>query len=93
MTKSISQIGNIIQSLTIAIFNIIFLIGMKKGIEGYLMAYILANVCTGLYGFWAGKVNLVIKKYSIDIELRSILTFIMMKRVRLLYYQKNGAVW
>lgn len=63
------SIGNIIQSLTIAIFNIIFLIGMKKGIEGYLMAYILANVCTGLYGFWAGKVNLVIKKYSIDIEL------------------------
>ena len=63
------SIGNIIQSLTIAIFNIIFLIDMKKGIEGYLMAYILANVCTGLYGFWAGKVNLVIKKYSIDIEL------------------------
>ena len=63
------SIGNIIQSLTIAIFNIIFLIGMKKGIEGYLMEYILANVCTGLYGFWAGKVNLVIKKYSIDIEL------------------------
>ena len=63
------SIGNIIQSLTIAIFNIIFLIGMKKGIEGYLMAYILANVCTGLYGFWAGKDNLVIKKYSIDIEL------------------------
>ena len=63
------SIGNIIQSLTIAIFNIIFLIGMKKGIEGYLMAYIFANVCTGLYGFWAGKVNLVIKKYSIDIEL------------------------
>lgn len=63
------SIGNIIQSLTIAIFNIIFLIGMKKGIEGYLMAYILANVCTGLYGFWAGKVNLVIKKYSINIEL------------------------
>lgn len=63
------SIGNIIQSLTIAIFNIIFLIGMKKGIEGYLMAYILSNVCTGLYGFWAGKVNLVIKKYSIDIEL------------------------
>lgn len=63
------SIGNIIQSLTIAIFNIIFLIGMKKGIEGYLMAYILANVCTGLYGFWAGKINLVIKKYSIDIEL------------------------
>lgn len=63
------SIGNIIQSLTIAIFNIIFLIGMKKGIEGYLMAYIVANVCTGLYGFWAGKVNLVIKKYSIDIEL------------------------
>lgn len=63
------SIGNIIQSLTIAIFNIIFLIGMKKGIEGYLMAYILANVCTGLYGFWAGKVNLVMKKYSIDIEL------------------------
>lgn len=63
------SIGNIIQSLTIAIFNIIFLIGMKKGIEGYLMAYILANVCTGLYGFWAGKVNLVIKEYSIDIEL------------------------
>ena len=63
------SIGNIIQSLTIAIFNIIFLIGMKKGIEGYLMAYILANVCTGLYGVWAGKVNLVIKKYSIDIEL------------------------
>lgn len=63
------SIGNIIQSLTIAIFNIVFLLVMKSGIQGYLMAYILANISTGLYGFWAGKVNIVIKKYSIDKEL------------------------
>ena len=39
-----------------------------------------------------------LKKYQNKVrnsvlDLRSILTFIMMKRARLLYYQKNGAVW
>lgn len=39
-----------------------------------------------------------LKKYQNKVkdsalDLRSILTFIMMKRARLLYYRKNGAVW
>ena len=43
------SIGNIINTLLIAIFNIVLLVIFSRGIEGYLMAYILANFITAFY--------------------------------------------
>lgn len=49
------SIGNIINTLLIAIFNIVLLVVYSRGIEGYLMAYILANFITALYAIIVGK--------------------------------------
>lgn len=49
------SIGSILVTFLTAIFNIIFLVGMHMGIEGYLMAYGIANFVTALYALIAGK--------------------------------------
>lgn len=49
------SIGNIINTLLIAIFNIVLLVVYSRGIEGYLVAYILANFITALYAIIVGK--------------------------------------
>lgn len=41
--------GNVLHTLFIAVFNIAFLLWMKMGIEGYFLAYILANIIVTLY--------------------------------------------
>ena len=43
------SMGNILNSLLIALFNILFLIVLKKGIEGYFCSYILASTVTIFY--------------------------------------------
>lgn len=48
-------IGNVINTLFIAVLNILFLLVLKEGIEGYLEAYIIANVFTAIYAIIAGK--------------------------------------
>lgn len=63
------SIGNIIQSLCIAVFNILLLLGFKKGIEGYFLAYIFAYVVSALYAFIVGDVIHVLKKFKIDLML------------------------
>ncbi|MDM0760186.1 flippase [Clostridium perfringens] len=59
------SIGSIIQSFTIALFNIIFLIVLKKGIKGYFTAYILSNIITACYAFICGNVKEVFIKFEI----------------------------
>lgn len=49
------SLGNVINTLLIAIFNIVFLIGLKMGICGYLLAYILANLSVFFYSLFVGK--------------------------------------
>ena len=49
------SIGNIINTLLIAVFNVVLLVAFSRGIEGYLMAYILANFITALYAIVVGK--------------------------------------
>lgn len=49
------SIGNVLQTLFIAVFNIIFLLVFKMGTNGYLIAYILSNLVTALYALIAGK--------------------------------------
>ncbi|RHU83341.1 flippase [Clostridiaceae bacterium OM08-6BH] len=50
------SIGNILNTLLIAIFNIVFLLLFKWGIRGYLLAYTLANCIVAFYAFAVGKV-------------------------------------
>lgn len=49
------SIGSILVTFLTAIFNIVFLVGMHMGIEGYLMAYGIANFATAIYALIAGK--------------------------------------
>lgn len=63
------SIGNIVQTLCVAIFNILFLVVYQKGIKGYLLAYILANVVTALYAFVTGNVLRVVKNFQLDMAL------------------------
>lgn len=47
--------GNILYTFLVAVFNLIFIIYFKGGIEGYLSAYILANAITAIYALICGK--------------------------------------
>ena len=58
--------GNIINTLTVAVFNIIFLVILKNGVKGYLKAYILANFITALYAFVVGDVIDVVKRIHVN---------------------------
>lgn len=49
------SIGNILHTFFIAIMNILFLLVFKKGIEGYLKAYIISNILTAIYALMVGK--------------------------------------
>ena len=61
------SLGNIFQTLFIAIFNIIFLVVLDLGIKGYLLAYILSFAIISIYAFVVGKGYKAIK-VSIDRE-------------------------
>lgn len=63
------SLGNVIQTFSVAVFNILFLLVMQKGIEGYLVAYILANVVTTIYAFVAGNLWSVFKNFKLDVSL------------------------
>ena len=63
------SIGNILNTLLIALFNICFLCFLRLGIKGYLMAYILAFICSSIYAFFAGKVYNVFFNFKIDKKL------------------------
>lgn len=49
------SLGNILQTFTIAILNIIFLLVLNMGTQGYLLAYILSNFLVALYALIIGK--------------------------------------
>ena len=63
------SIGNIIHTFLIAVFNIFFLIVLKKGIEGYLLAFILSNIITAFYAIVMGKSYHSFKKLKIQKQL------------------------
>ena len=63
------SIGNIINSLFVAVFNIFFLVVFRFGISGYLLAYVVANFITAIYAVFAGGVISDLKKYHIDKKL------------------------
>ncbi len=60
------SIGNIINSFLIATLNIVFLIVLKRGIEGYLSAYIIANFITAMYAMAVGGIIDDIRHFHLD---------------------------
>lgn len=57
-------IGNIIHTATIAIFNILYLVVLKQGIEGYFKAYIWSGAITMFYAFIAGNAQKVLFSFK-----------------------------
>lgn len=53
-------IGNIIQTFSIAILNIIYLLHLNQGLRGYFKAYIYASLITMVYALIAGNVKEVV---------------------------------
>ena len=49
------SIGNVLNTLLIAGFNILFLLVFKSGIAGYLLAYTIANAIVAVYALLIGK--------------------------------------
>ena len=49
------SVGNIVNTFFIAALNVLYLVILKEGIEGYLKAYIVANVLTVVYAIIVGK--------------------------------------
>ncbi|MDY4576872.1 MAG: oligosaccharide flippase family protein [Anaerobutyricum hallii] len=64
-------ITNIIHTFLIAVFNIVFLLGLRWGIKGYFTAYILSNCLTALYAFWRGNVK--IHRLAFDHETKTLI--------------------
>lgn len=49
------SLGNVLNTFFVAALNILFLLVLKEGIEGYLKAYIIANTLTAIYAIIIGK--------------------------------------
>ena len=63
------SLGSVIQAFLAAGLNIVFLLGYDMGIYGYYLAYILANVISSVYVFFAGKLWKYIKCFKLDWQL------------------------
>lgn len=63
------SIGNIINACMVASMNILLLKVFRMGVEGYFLAYIVANIVTMFYAFCAGNVLATIRSFSIDKKL------------------------
>lgn len=59
-------VGNIVQTLSIALLNILFLLVLDLGLPGYFSAYILASTIAIVYGFFAGDVIDVVRNFKFD---------------------------
>lgn len=59
-------IGNILQSLCIAVLNILFLVYFNWGVQGYFLAYIVSATFTMIYSFVAGNCISIIRKFNLD---------------------------
>lgn len=63
------SIGNILQTLLVAVLNIIFLIVLKKGVAGYFVAYTIASLITMIYALVIGKGYKTFHLCKMDISL------------------------
>lgn len=60
------SLGNIIHTLAIAIFNIIFLLVFRWEVKGYFYAYIAANIVAAVFAFIVGRAYDSISRYKFD---------------------------
>ena len=65
------SISNIINTVCIAGFNILFLVFLKAGVEGYFMAYIISNVITIIYAAIYGGLEGSFRHFKINNKLMS----------------------
>ncbi|MCH5184040.1 MAG: oligosaccharide flippase family protein [Oscillospiraceae bacterium] len=63
------SIGSILHTASAAGLNILFLVVLHWGIQGYLLAYVLSNVITAVYAAAAGRVDQAVKAFGLDREL------------------------
>ncbi len=59
----------ILNTLLHCVLNIFYLVFLKKGITGYLEAYILSNFITAIVAFFLGDIGKVIKNFSVNVQL------------------------
>lgn len=62
-------IGNIISTFSAAILNIIFLLVLRLGANGYFLAYILSFFIAAVYCSISGSLFTTLKRFSIDKQL------------------------
>lgn len=65
------SVGNVLHTFFIAVLNILFLLVLKDGIEGYLKAYIIANTFTAIYAIIVGKGYQSFSFWGVDRKLLS----------------------
>ena len=61
--------GNVLHTFLIAVFNIVFLLGLRMGITGYFIAYILSNSIIVIYGIINTNALSCVKKVPFDKKL------------------------
>lgn len=66
---------NLLNTLLIAVFNILFLLVFHMGIEGYLRAYILAEAVAIFFGVLAGQMYKVVRRFRLDWQLAKKMIF------------------
>lgn len=59
-------IGNILNTFSVAILNVLFLVVLHLGLPGYFLAYILAYFIASIYCFFAGDVTSTLKHFHLD---------------------------
>lgn len=57
---------NILQTFLIAVLNILFLVVLKHGIEGYFTSYIIANIIVTLISFYRGEAYTALRFGKMD---------------------------
>lgn len=62
-------VGNVLNTLLIAVLNILFLVKYDLGINGYFLAYIISNGIIIIYAFVIGKLWQYLTKYEFDKKL------------------------
>lgn len=66
---SLFAISDILYSLSLAGFNLLFLVGLRKGVTGYLQSTILAQVLTFLFLFFKAKLY---KEFRLYVDMRTV---------------------
>lgn len=59
-------IGGVIQTLSMTILNIVFLVNLKMGVKGYFLAIILSSLITMVYAGFIGKILNNLSCFRID---------------------------